>query len=470
MAGICGIALSQREGLIDPEDLLAMTLALSAVTLHERKLVQLGRVGMGIQPFPGRLSGTVSLEFHGQPLVLAFHGNLYNRRELSLGGQGDADIIQALLSVYCKRGIQFLQQLRGEFALGLWDGSEEICYVATDRFRVQPLFYYQDDSRLAFASRMKGLLGCSFVTRDIHPDAIIDIVASSMIPTPKTIFQEIKKLPPGHLLTYRNGEIKVRSYWDINFNHPSASNEGELARQLKARFLDAVSVRFTGEDSSERIGTFLSGGVDSSTVTSTLTQLAERPIKSFSIGFDEQRFNEIQYARIAARAFAAEHYEYFVTPRDAYNVIPVLLDSFDEPFANASAVPTYFCAKLAREHGVDVLYAGDGGDELFAGNERYAAQRLFDYYHMIPAWLRESMLQPLVFSLAGALQWQLFVKGQKYIRRANVPYPDRLSSYGLFKLLTLDELFDDRFLATVGKDYDPYAAGRHLLFSGTRAD
>jgi asparagine synthase (glutamine-hydrolysing) len=466
MAGICGIALSQREGLIDPEDLSSMTQGLPIAASYKGEIVYFGRVGMGIQPFPGRISGTASLELHEEPLVLAFHGNLYNWRELQLSAGKDSDpkAIHALLSLYQEHGIQFLQRLRGEFALALWDGLEQICYVATDRFRVHPLFYYRDHNRLVFASRINALLGCPFVTRNIHPESAVNIVGSSMIPTPRTIFRDIYKLPPGCLLTYRQGESRITSYWDINFREPSARSERELARELKTQFREAVAVRFGGDDNSKRIGTFLSGGVDSSTVTGVLSQLAQRPIKSFSIGFDEQPFNEIQYARIAARAFAAKHHEYFVTPADVYDIIPVLLDSFDEPFANASAIPTYFCAKVAHEHDVDVLYAGDGGDELFAGNERYASQRLFDYYYRIPEWLREAMVQPLVFGLAGSLEWQLFVKGAKYIRRANIPYPDRLSSYGLFKILPLAELLDDRFLTMLGKDCDPYASVESYYF------
>jgi asparagine synthase (glutamine-hydrolysing) len=457
MAGICGIALSQREARIVPADLSAMTRALSSAAPYEGKFLQFDRIGMGIQPFPGRLTGTASLQLHGQQLLLAFHGNLYNSRDLRLQEYGDGEIPRGLLVLYSKRGIEFLEDLRGEFALALWDGVEEIFHVATDRFRVHPIFYYQDQSALVFASRMKGLLACQHVTTSICPESIVDIVASSMIPTPRTIFREIHKLPPGCVLTYRSGESRVTPYWDINFLQPSAGREGDLARQLKEQFLDACTVRFRGDDRSKQIGTFLSGGVDSSTVTGIVTQLAHRPIKSFSIGFEEQRFNEIHYARIAARAFAAEHYEYFVTPTDVCKAMPVLLDVFDEPFANASAVPTYFCAKLAHDQGVDILYAGDGGDELFAGNERYATQRLFDRYHTIPDRLREFVLEPVVFALARALQWQLFIKGQKYIRRANIPYPERLSSYGLFKQVSVADWFDDGVLSAIGKDYDPYA-------------
>src|SRR5262249_54447362 len=150
--------------------------------------------------------------------------------------------------------------------------------------------------------------------------------------------------------------------------------------------------------------------------------------------------------------------EYFVSPKDTYNIIPVLLAGFDEPFGNASAVPTYFCAKLAREQGVEVLYAGDGGDELFAGNERYAAQRLFDYYVQIPRSLREPLQKPLVFTLAESLQWALFVKGKKYIQRASIPYPARLSSYGFSTTVPMPTLLTDELTEAIGQAYDPYAA------------
>jgi asparagine synthase (glutamine-hydrolysing) len=209
-------------------------------------------------------------------------------------------------------------------------------------------------------------------------------------------------------------------------------------------------------DQGIRIGAFLSGGIDSSTVTGILTKLTKAPVKCFSIGFGEQRFNEMEYARIAARHFGAEHHEYYVTPEDTLKAIAIVLESFDEPFANASAIPTYYCAKLAKEHGVDVLYAGDGGDELFAGNERYSAQRLFDYYTRIPQGLRDWIIRPSVTALADVTGLSLLTLAKKYIRRASIPLPQRLYSYGLFNVIPMSELFHPDIVNAVGKDYDPY--------------
>lgn len=435
---------------------MAQALATSAQGLTST--VVFGSVGLAAQSFPGRLAGVTELKVKGRPLGLAFHGSLYNLPELSYGSGQDVNPFERLLHCYLKEGVAFVRGLRGEFALALWDGREDCLYLATDRFRVHPLFYTHDAEKLVFASRMQGLLACPLPSqRSINPEAIVDVVASSIVPTPKTIFREVQKLPPGHVLTYHDGKIRLEPYWDIDFRRPAEPDETVLARRLKSHMTEALTIRLAAERDLKRIGTFLSGGVDSSTVTGLVTHLTKHRVKSFSIGFDEVGFNEIHYARIAAQTFGAEHYEYFVTPEDAYEAIPVLLAAFDEPFANASALPTYFCAKVARQHGVDVLYAGDGGDELFAGNERYATQRLFEYYSRLPTWLRAYGVEPLVAGLAKRCGWTFFVKVHKYVRRASIPYPDRLSSYGFFRSLPLGRFFTDDFLATVGADYDSYA-------------
>jgi asparagine synthase (glutamine-hydrolysing) len=455
MGGICGIVFKDKNNRLSRWEVLSLVQALKVSEQGDSFTATLESVGMGAQGFPGRLTGVAEMQLQGQPLVMAFHGTLYNLKDWVPAKSQSTEVISELLTLYTKKGMAFLQGLRGEFSLAIWDGRQETLYLATDRFRVHPLLYYQDSDKLVFASRMKGLLACPFpIKRTLHPEAIVDVVGSSVIPTPKTIFQEVKKLPPGYFLIYRKGEVHLEPYWEIQFRLPSTAIESELAKELKTRFTEAVSIRLEVDGISSQIGTFLSGGVDSSTVTGVLTQLIRHPVKSFSIGFEEQRFNEINYARIAARAFGARHYEYFVSSQDAHDAIPILLEGFDEPYGNASAIPAYFCAKMAREQGIDILYAGDGGDELFAGNERYATQRLFEYYAMIPGWFRESLVKPLVFTLADRWKWDPLIKGKKYIQRASIPYPARLSSYGFFQVIPLTELLEDDLLEAVGKDYD----------------
>jgi asparagine synthase (glutamine-hydrolysing) len=267
----------------------------------------------------------------------------------------------------------------------------------------------------------------------------------------------VKKIPPGHILTYSKGSSRSEPYWTASFLQPSRAGESNLAKEFRNCFADAVSHYLKVDGNSNRIGTFLSGGVDSSTLTGIVTQLVGHSIKSFSIGFEEQQFNEIDYARIAAKAFGAEHHEYFVSPKDTYETIPILAEVFDEPYGNASAVPTYFCAKMALESGVDVLYGGDGGDELFAGNTRYATQKFFEYYQKIPIWLREPFIKPVIYALADGLEWKPLVRGKKYVQRASIPYHQRITSYDFFRVVQINHFLEDGLLYNVGRDYDPYA-------------
>lgn len=458
MSGICGI-ISRTRGEDEALGHLApMTQALLPLVPNAAQSVTRSPVAMAAHPFPGRLAGVAELTVNARPLVLAFHGSLYDSPWHRYGARLSHNPLEQLLHQYLKEDMTFVRRLRGEFALALWDGRRNHLLLATDRWRVHPLFYYQDADKFVFASRMQALLASPLpVDLSINPEAIIDVVASSIIPTPKTIFHEVKKLPPGHVLTYRDGMIWVEPYWDIDFSRPADADEAVLAHRLRACMTEALTLRLAGEADLDGVGTFLSGGVDSSTVTGLVAQLIRRPVKSFSIGFDEAGFNEVHYARIAAQAFGVKHHEHCMAPSDAYEHIPIVLEGFDEPFANASAIPTYFCAKLARQHGVAVLYAGDGGDELFAGNERYATQRLFEYYARLPAWLRTHCVEPLVAALAAHWRWALFVKAHRYVRRASIPYPDRLSSYGFFRSHPLVQFFSEDLLAAVGPDYDPYA-------------
>ena len=460
MSGICGIFFKKQGDRIQgDETLVAMVKALGFNDSEQGHVAAAGQVGFGVQRnLQDFRSGIARIIVQGRPVILMIHGTLYVQssdlvRRENETGEG---IARELLASYIKNGIRAVHDLRGDFSSAIWDGRQEELYLVTDRFRVHPLFYYEDGEKFVFASRMKSLLACPFpIKRSVNPHALVDIMAFSAITTDRTVFREVKKLPPGHIFTCRNGQASIRQYWDFNFLEPDQASVDVLTQQLKAEFDDAVAARVAA-DTDRKIGAFLSGGIDSSTVTGVLTRLTHGPVKCFSIGFGEQRFNEMEYARIAARHFGSEHHEYYVTPQDTFDAIPKLLDSFDEPFANASAIPTYMCAKLAVEHGVDVLYAGDGGDELFAGNERYSSQRIFDYYTRLPNALQNWVVKPTVTALADLTGLNLFVLGKKYIRRASIPLPERLSSYGLFNIVPMSHLLNEDVLKAIGAGYDPY--------------
>jgi asparagine synthase (glutamine-hydrolysing) len=419
---------------------------------------RLGPVGVGAQSFPHRLTTAAAVTVEGRSFLFAFHGTLFNVPELTSSAHPTFNAARSLVALYLGEGMAFLRRLRGEFALALWDDGEGTLHLATDRFRVHPLFYYVDGDKLLFGSRIRSVTACPLGLRtSVDPGAIAQVVGASFIATPKTIYREIQKLPPGCALTYREGRVALSQYWDIDFRQPDGAPERIMTGRLKAALGGACQVRLSGDQGHATFGTFLSGGIDSSTVTGLLTQLTGKPIHSFTIGFGEERFNEMSFARIAAKAFASIHHEYYVTPGDVFDAIPRLLDGFDEPFANASAIPTYFCAKVAREAGVEVMYAGDGGDELFGGNERYASQRVFEYYDHVPTWLKRAIVEPTVARLADATNLGLFVKGKKYIQRASIPYPDRLVSYALFRMMPMSDIFSGDFLRTLDAGFDPYS-------------
>src|SRR5262247_3397785 len=236
------MALSGHNGDVEAAHLLPMVQALRCGVSEEGVRVTMRTVSLGAQGFSGRLAGVSHMIQHGLPLALAFHGSVYNACELLSNGEQTSNPCQGLLHLYVQEGIGFIQRLRGEFACALWDANQETLYLATDPFRVHPLFYHQDQHKLVFASRMKALLACPLpIQCTINPETIADVVVRSAIPTPKTIFQEIKKLPPGHILRVRQGAMELTPYWDINFLYPDRAGEGELARKLKVFFSDAVA-------------------------------------------------------------------------------------------------------------------------------------------------------------------------------------------------------------------------------------
>lgn len=462
MYGICGIVYPSREHRVEKEHLLSIVRT-KGVGGGKIYTATFGNAGLGAQAYQGRLAGIAESTISSRSVGLAFHGTI--NQELSLESRIAQDPLSKLLELYLQNGTGFFNHIRGQFVLAIWDGRDEILSLATDRFRVHPMYYYQDRESFIFSSNLKGILFCPLsIDATINPEAIVNVVGNSIIPTPDTIFKEIKKVPAGHVLRYRNGDVKLDPYWEVSFCNPSRESESVLAEKLKNQFQESLSVYLNVEKDLGHIGTYLSGGVDSSTVTGVLTQLLKTPVKTFSIGFGEEKYNEINYARFAAETFQCRHHEYFVTPEDTYRVLPSLVEIFDEPYANASAIPAYFCAKLAKENSVDVLYAGDGGDEIFAGNERYSDMRRFDYYGEIPALLRDSVLKPIVSRLADSLKFEVLVKGKKYIRRAELPYHQRITSYDLFWGISLSEFLEDSFLETVGKDFDPFSKFRLYYF------
>ena len=307
-------------------------------------------------------------------LSLIFNGEIYNYRELrrELEARGltfrTASDTEVLLRSYEAYGVECLRHLRGMFAFALWDGARRRLLLARDRVGIKPMVYAWDGRRLLFGSEIKALLQDPSVARDLDWEALRDYLVFHYVPSPRTIFRGIRKVPPGSYLLLEEGrEPVVRRYWDLRFD-PVERPDAEWLEGLRWHLQDAVRSHMVSD---VPIGAFLSGGVDSGSVVALMAQASPAPIRTFSIGFDEAAFDELAYARQVAQRYGTDHCEFVVKP-DALEVMPRLAWQLDEPFADSSALPTYYVAKITREH-VTVALSGDGGDENFAGYRRYAA-------------------------------------------------------------------------------------------------
>lgn len=365
----------------------------------------------------------------------------------------------ALVQAWRLRGTGLLEGLRGRFALAVVDRRNGTAMLAVDRAGTRPLAYQAAPGRLVFASTVDAVRGHPSVNAAPSLQALFDYLHLSVIPAPRTAYTGIEKLPPAGYLLVGNGQIRTGCYWSPSYQAGGERSMPVLARQLHDRLHAAVARAVDGAPA-DRLGTFLSGGLDSSTVLGLASSLVDRPVRSFTIGFDADDFDERVYADLAVRHFKAVHHTASVTPDDTAELLPRIAEAYDEPFGNASAVPTYYCARLAREHGVEVMLAGDGGDEIFAGNARYALQLAFALYDRVPPAARR-LFEPALFGLPFGDGIPALRRARGYVRRAREPMPERLESYSYLSPATHSEVFEADFLAAVDPD-GPMEALRSL--------
>jgi asparagine synthase (glutamine-hydrolysing) len=351
-------------------------------------------------------------------------------------------LARAIAAGYAEQGAEILKLLAGSFSLAILDGAARKALLATDRMGTRSLCHSADAHRLVFGATLDAISAYPDSKRQIRRQAIYDYVHFHVIPGPDTAYVDRSRLEPGTLLIWDNGHFHAAPYWSVEF----VEDEKRAFPDLKEEFL--VLLRKSVAEAAEHgsTGAFLSGGTDSSTVAGMLRQVTGEAPRTFSIGFDAQGFDEVGYARIAARRFETRHKEYYVTPDDVVSVVPRIAAIHDQPFGNSSAVPTYYCAKLARDEGVDTLLGGDGGDELFGGNARYATQYLYSLYSDLPQPLRLNVLEP-AFGLLPEVG--IVGKARRYMAHASLPMPARYDHYNLLQRLGPETVFTSEFLAGV---------------------
>ena len=369
-------------------------------------------------------TGQQPIHNHDRTKWLVFNGEIYNYREVraqleKLGHKfyTDSDT-EVVVAAYDQYGTDCPRHLRGMFAFAIWDERDKSLFLARDRVGKKPLLYAHLPDQLAFASEFSALVLHPEVSRDVDLEAIHHYLSFMCVPAPLTAYRAIRKLEPAHWLLWRNGEIKTERYWQLDFSRKTSMSEVEAGERLIELLREAVRIRLMSE---VPLGAFLSGGIDSSAIVALMAQESSGPVKTFSIGFEEQDFSEVHHARRVAEHVGADHHEFIVRP-DAMQILPTLVEHYGEPFADSSAVPSYYVSRETRKY-VTVALNGDGGDECFAGYERYAAMNLARAYASIPG---KSLIGSVTEALpAPKSRGNPIGKAQRFIAVASLPPIER---------------------------------------------
>jgi len=435
MCGICGIFNFGKQENINEEILHKMSNVLEhrgpddeGYFIGTSDSGQPLGIGLGIK----RLS-IIDLETGHQPIHnedgkiwIVYNGEIYNFPELRAETErrghryytkSDTETIVHLYEDY---GTDCVKYLRGMFAFGLWDGRREQLLLARDRLGQKPLVYTVHRGNLIFASEIKSILEYPDLKREVDMDALHYYLTYQFVPSPFTMFEGIKKLPPANiLLCDRKGNIKLERYWELNYKNKLKLGEKEYSRKILDLLKESTKMRLISD---VPLGAFLSGGLDSSTVVGVMSRLVDKPVKTFSVGFEEKSFTELKYARLVADYFHTEHFEFMVKP-NVIEILPRLIWHYNEPFADPSAIPTYYIARETRKY-VKVALNGDGGDENFAGYDRYKANKLSGYYTKLPKFIREVVIKGLIRNLPESTKRKDLIRRLKQFVQASSFSPE----------------------------------------------
>ncbi len=435
MCGICGKIYFDESKRVSPESLRVMN-----NSLHHRGPDEDGYYIKDNVGFAHKRLSIIDLKTGRQPIlnedgtcVIIYNGEIYNFTELrqTLIKKGhrfktntDTEVI---LHLYEDEGARCVEKLGGMFAFAIWDEEKKQCFIARDRIGKKPLYYALLPDCFIFASELKALLAEPALSREIDFEALNYYLTFQYVPAPHTIFKSVRKLEPAHTLIFRKNEVSTHRYWDLHYVPKMNITEEDALRKTDAMIDEAVRMRLISD---VPLGCFLSGGVDSSAIVAYMRRHITGELKTFSIGFEDEAHNELPYARKVAELFATKHEDFIVRP-NAIEVLPKLVWHFDEPYADSSALPTYYVSEMTRQY-VTVALNGDGGDESFIGYERYVGLPQLRKYMSIPAPLRRIAQHPIsaIFKLLSdnaffeklyyANTFSLYDKGRLYLQMMTI--------------------------------------------------
>lgn len=447
MSGICGFYEPGRE--LDEGVLAPMLDALALPDESERAAWAARSIALGVAR---RWSFQQSAQVNGVSVAvdadLVDLSSAAEALSLTTAAAASIPVAELIARLYLQRGTDCLKLLHGGFSVALWDEGAQRLLLAIDRLGVKSLYWRRDGDQLLFASRIGAIRSLQSDSPTANPVAILQFLLFSAVPAPLSSDRGTEKLQPGTYVALKAGKQTAGRYWDLEYPESDNHSVAHWSREVREGLRSAV-YRHIQDCDPGTTGCYLSGGTDSSSVVAFASEV-HRPAQSFSIAFEEAAFSEINFARTTATRFCTKHHEKFLTAQHACDAVEKIIAYYDEPFANSSAIGSYYCAVLAREHGVGMLLAGDGGDELFGGNTRYERDKYFSLYHSLPSVLRKAFIEPLI-GLLPSNSGSLSLPG-KYVRRANIPNPRRILSYGFFLNSPPREMFEAEFLRELGTD------------------
>lgn len=372
MAGICAWLKRDPRAVVGAAELTAMLEALAGKGDPGIHILTAAGAGVGVHDRFGR--GARRMLFEDDGMLAAVDAEIYNFRDFPEGRDPEGFSEAALAArLYREQGDQWWRGIRGVYAAVFFDKRTGSAMAFTDRIGIKQVLYGQSGEGVAVASSIKSIAALPGFKREISRQALFSYMHMECIPTPYTIYEGVRKLESGRGLSVRDGRAEPVKLWDLEFPSDKIGDEAELRRRTFSLLKESVDLQSGYGGGIGETGAFLSGGTDSSSIAGMLNLLHPGRVRTFSIGFDESGYDEMHYARIAAKAYRTDHTEYYVTEKDILEGLPAIVDTYDEPFANSSAIPSYFCAKVARDKGVKTLLGGDGGDEIFGGNSRYVS-------------------------------------------------------------------------------------------------
>jgi len=466
MCGICGVYFQDKQKLLDEPILTGMR--------DSMRLRGPDSAGNYLQPgiaLGHRRLSIIDLDLGHQPMTnvdeslwLTYNGEIYNFQEIRKGLEAKGHPFktnsdtEVILHAYEEYGRECVKLFNGMFSFAIYDAKEHSLFLARDRLGIKPLYYFQGSHFFAFASSLKALLNHPDIPAEIDPHALSEYLLFEYVPAPLSMIKNIRKLMPGHTALIQGERVQIEKYWDLQYREQKEKSFSAYQEEFQCLIKDSVKKRLISD---VPLGMFLSGGIDSSAILSYMSELGHRPLKTFSIGFNENSFNELHHARRVAQVFETDHHEMLVTPQKLIDLFPKVLEGIDDPLGDPSAVPTYLVSQLARNH-VTVCLSGDGGDELFAGYPTYQALKLWKLFSKFPKSIQK-LFSSMIFKMPTSfhnisLDYKLkkFMEGMPFpIEQANILWK------GAFLPDEKNQILSSDFLAQLDskKDYfslDPY--------------